>query len=234
MQILTRAQIRNGTGFPKSVRFVQVDEAVQRALRSLEIEKERDDKDAALQEIGKSAAESIAEMVAALECDYDRLAELQEERTDWLSENPGKYLDPNDPRAKAGAHWALAFPDESDELAELIAAAGESYDPDESADTNRDNARQRTQEDALSVQVRDSSWHDPGMHESDGYSPDEFEILLSTGGPAIRIIGELSDGQPTRARLQAQDWFTSWTDYRGDAISNADLLTYCQVFYFGE
>lgn len=122
MQTFTRAQIRNGTGFEKGVRFVLVDESVQRALRGLEIEAERGQKDAQLQEIGKSVAESIAEMVTALECDYDRLEELRGERSDWLSENPGKYLDPNDPRAKAGAHWALAFPDESEELAELSAA----------------------------------------------------------------------------------------------------------------
>ena len=53
----------------------------------------------------------------------DRLEKLREHRADWLAENPGKYLDPNDPRAAAGAHWALAFPDESDELAELAELA---------------------------------------------------------------------------------------------------------------
>jgi hypothetical protein len=40
--------------------------------------------------------------------------------------------------------------------------------------------------------------------------------------------------EPTRARIQAQDWFTQWTDYMGDAISQDDLLIYCRQFYFGE
>ena len=181
-----------------------------------------DDKDAALQEIGESAAESIAEMVAALECDYDRLAELREFRADWLKDNPGSYLDPNDPRAKAGAHFALANPDEAEELAELQAAAGDCE--------NREEAEQRIQEDALSVEVR-SDWYAPGGEGPE--PPAEYLILLSTGGPATRIIGELDQhGEPESARLQAQDWFTPWTDYRGDKISEAELLTYARQFLF--
>jgi hypothetical protein len=226
MQTFTRAQIRNGTGFEKGVRFVLIDESIQRALRSLEIDKERDDKDTALQAIGESAAQSIAEMVAALECDYDRLEELREHRTEWIAENPGKFIDPNDTRT----NYALACPDEAEELAELVGAAGESYEPNATADTNRDNARQHIEEDALSIEIR-SGWYTPGEE----FEPEEFCILLSTGAPATRIIGELDEHrQPSRARLQAQDWFTPWTDYRGDAISSDDLLTYCQQFYFGE
>jgi|HubBroStandDraft_1064217.scaffolds.fasta_scaffold1431714_2 hypothetical protein len=56
---------------------------------------------------------------------------------------------------------------------------------------------------------------------------------VMSDGALMCAIGELSDGQPTRAKLQVQDWFTPWTDYRGDAISSDDLLTYCQQFYFG-
>ena len=57
-------------------------------------------------------------------------------------------------------------------------------------------------------------------------------ILLGTGGPATRIVCELDDGEPTRARLQAQDWGTPWTDYIGG--DSETLLTYCRCFYFGE
>lgn len=182
------------------------------------------EKDAALQTIGDSSGACLAEMVAALECDYDRLEELREMRSDWLSENPGNYLDPDDPRAKAGAHWALAFPDESEELAELSDAAGDCE--------SREDAEQRIQEDPLSIEVRDG-WYSPGSKEQ-MYDPEEFCILLGTGGPAVRIIGGIDENCPSRPRLQVQDWGTPWTDYRGDKISRDDLLTYCQQFYFGE
>ncbi len=168
-------------------------------------ENERDNKYAALQEIGRCAAESIAEMVAALECDYDRLEELRE--------------------MNAGMHAELPLDAaEAEELAELEKAAGECE--------SREDAEQRIQEDPLSVEVR-SGWYEPGSSDSDR-APEEFRILLGTGGPAMRIIGELDRGEPTRARIQAQDWFTPWTDYLGGAISGKDLLTYCRCFYFGE
>lgn len=166
-----------------------------------------DEQYAALQEIGKSAAQSLAEMVAALECDYDRLEELRNERQAF--------------NERSGTAETLPMPDD-EELAELEAAAG--------GCTSREDALQRIKEDPLSVQVRDG-WHDVG----DTSYPEEFEILLGTGGPATRILGELDEhNEPKRARLQTQDWFTPWTDYRGDAISQDDLLTYCRCFYFGE
>lgn len=105
-------------------------------------------------------------------------------------------------------------------------------EPDEEA---RDKAREEIQEDALSVQVR-SGWYTPG--DGDG-SPEEFELLLGTGGPAVRIIGDLDHhGQPTSARLETQNWGTPWTEYRGwngaHSAYQATLLAYCQCFYFGE
>lgn len=94
---------------------------------------------------------------------------------------------------------------------------------------DEDDARQRINEDALSVQIR-SGWYTPGETPE----PEEFEILLSTGGPATRIIGELDESrEPYRARLQCQDWFTPWTDvYIQDATDT--LLDYARCFYYGE
>lgn len=61
----------------------------------------------------------------------------------------------------------------------------------------------------------------------------QYEILLCWGGPACRIIGELSKyNEPETATLQYQDWFTKWTDYD---ITNEDediLLRYAQKYYF--
>jgi hypothetical protein len=190
-------------------------------------QKERD-----LQEIGKSAYESLAEMVAALECDYERLAELREERTDV---GFSSRLDTDEDRAladKAVAEW-----DElnGEELAELIAQA--SIDGTECE--SREDAEQRIQEDPLSIEVA-SDWTVLG----EPLQAEKFNILLCTGGPAVRIVGELSDGEPSRAWLEVQDWFTPWIEYRGtisktdpnayDVPSQDVLLTYARCFYFGD
>lgn len=93
-----------------------------------------------------------------------------------------------------------------------------------------EDAREAIQEDPLSVQVR-GAWYSPG--EAPG-PPEEFEILLSTGGPAVRIIGDLDEhGEPFRARLQVQDWFKPWTEYF-TGVDKAVLLAYARCFYFGE
>lgn len=108
---------------------------------------------------------------------------------------------------------------ESDSLAELIAQANGCADEDE--------ARERIQEDPLSVEVR-SDWCRPG----DPMQAAEFCILLCTGGPAVRIVGELDRGQPTRAWMEYQDWGTPWTRYFG---ADSDVLCeYAAHFYFGE
>jgi hypothetical protein len=113
--------------------------------------------------------------------------------------------------------------DEKEELAELKGMAGEFE--------NQDDVRERIEEGPLSVQVR-SGWYSPG---SEQVKPEEFEILLSTGGPALRIIGDLDDyGQPERPRLQYQDWSTPWTEYATSADEDEALAKWCSCFYFGE
>jgi hypothetical protein len=75
---------------------------------------------------------------------------------------------------------------------------------------NEDDAADRLLEDALEVQVR-TDWH--GFGDTENQTPSEFYILLCTGGPAVRIKGELDEhGQPSRAWLEYQDWGTPWTD----------------------
>lgn len=85
-------------------------------------------------------------------------------------------------------------------------------------------------EDPLSVEVR-SGWHSPG---EDGEA-EEFCILLCTGGPAVRIIGDLGRyNEPESARVQYQDWFTPWGDAVLTEEESADVLAYARTFYFGE
>jgi hypothetical protein len=157
-----------------------------------------------LKETGFCAAASLVEMVAALECDYDRLEELQGERDEWLAEG------------SVTRKW-----ENESEYDELKGAAGEC--------TSREEAEQRIHEDALSVEVR-SDWHTVG--DTPDVANGEFVLLLSTGGPASRIRGELSNGEPDRAWLEVQDWGTPWARYFD--IEQDTLLAYARCFYFGE
>lgn len=158
-------------------------------------------------------ARSIGDRVAALECDYDRLEELRDERDSFASDSPLSKRD-------AEFKWRADFPEEAEELADLQEAAGEC--------TSEDEARERIQEDALSIEVR-SGWV---SNYQDKMIPEEFRIVLCTGGPHVEILGELDDNrEPDRVRIIYKDWGTSGElfDFNHDAV-----LTYCRQFYFGD
>lgn len=108
-----------------------------------------------------------------------------------------------------------------EELADADSRNSEEYHDEE-------NALGRMQEDPLSIQVR-SGW----VNVDEIHTPAEFEILLCTGGPAVRIIGELDESGPYRARLQYQDWGTPWTELLNPRDMQA-LISYASNFYYGE
>lgn len=135
-----------------------------------------------------------------------------------------------------------------DSIRELVEALRAADELDSKASCEAmEAARERIQEDPLSVEVR-GDWHSPGsLTAAEACSPSEYRILLCTGGPAVQLRGELSEhGEPTTCRMQVQDWFTPWTDFRprvdkpGDepGMPNYDsepvLLEYARQFYFGE
>jgi hypothetical protein len=94
---------------------------------------------------------------------------------------------------------------------------------------DEDSAREAIEEDALSVEAR-SGWHSPGGDSED----EEFRILLTTGGPALRIIGDLGRwNTPENPRLEMQDWFIPWQEVELQPGDSDILETYCGVFYFG-
>lgn len=125
-------------------------------------------------------------------------------------EHANEDCDPDDEENQEDCPW---------EPGEL--SFGDYHDPD--------LAREAIEEDALSVEVR-SGWYTPGGDSE----PEEYMILLATGGPALRIIGELGEyGSVRTARLEMQDWFTPWQEYIGDSEDLDALLTYASVFYFG-
>lgn len=181
-------------------------------------------------------ADNIVELVSALECDYDRLAELNDERDELVLACANARQEDQEKIDDSAAYAVLALceraleeweADNGEELDELVKAA--TLDGELCKDG--ENARERIQESPLSVEVR-SGWYNPG---SENEPPEEFRILLSTGGPALQIRGELDEHrQPYRAWLEYQDWGTPWTQYFGDNIEHSTLLTFCQQFFFGE
>lgn len=147
----------------------------------------------------KALYESICDMVAALECDYDRLQELKDQKE---------------------ANTALPTSDDL-EFCDLMDAAGECE--------SREDAELRIHEDALSVEVK-TDWR--AIDDKD-QKPTHYNILICTGGPACRIMGELNEhSEPCHAWLEYQDWGTPWTQYF-DADQDT-LLAYARCFYFGE
>jgi hypothetical protein len=165
----------------------------------------------------KAQAASISAMVAALQCDYDRLDELRAERAD-LAETLADQEHPKEIRA---AMDALACWDDAnaEELNTLEHEAGDCE--------NYDEALQTIEQDPLSVETR-SGWTSIG----DTMSAEEFRIVLCTGGPHVEIRGEFDiHGNPYRAWMQYQDWGTPLTQFFD--VEESTLLTYCRQFCFG-
>jgi len=132
---------------------------------------------------------------------------------------PKQQIDRNNPET-----WFIAVGQPAYEAIREMVEALNNAD-----DEQQEQARGTIENDPLSVEVR-SGWCSPGSE--DYGKPQEYNILLSTGGPATRIIGQLSEhGEPETAVLQVQDWFQPWTNYR-DAEESV-LLGYVRCFYFG-
>lgn len=171
----------------------------------------------------RQQAQSIADMVAALTLDYDRLAELRDELAD-LEEQQAELMGDWDGASELDApagylQWEQANGQRldglRDELADLERIADGCADADE--------ARDRIMEDPLSVETR-SGWVSAGEE----MSPEEYRIVLCTGGPHVEIVGDLDQhGAPCRARIVYRDW-----DHGGELLDfdHDAVLTYAQQF----
>jgi|SRR5690606_19552473 len=81
----------------------------------------------------------------------------------------------------------------------------------------------------LEVLVR-SGWHRPG----EDAGPEEYQIVLGTGCPAVRITGALDSWrEPVTAVLEYADWWTPWTAYPADVEEELALLEFARQFYYG-
>ena len=105
----------------------------------------------------------------------------------------------------------------------------------------QDEIRESVLNSALSVEFR-SGW----TSNPEEMKPEEFKILLSTGGPACQIVGKIDYGscEPIDIEIQYQDWGTPWESlqlnphYAGLNVNITDdieaLEWFCSCFYFGE
>lgn len=110
-----------------------------------------------------------------------------------------------------------------DDLAAAVVVDGDTY---EESDEVIDAARELP----LEVAVR-SAWATPG----EVLLPDQYLILLSTGGPAVQITGRLGQYmEPTDFELQAQDWGTPWVGVKTTAEQDEALMWFAQLHYYGE
>ena len=124
----------------------------------------------------------------------------------------------------------------TDEAKDILADLAWSNDGS-SDDAFQDAVTEYVQEIPLTVMVR-SDWQPVSHGGGNSFQAQEFELLLSTGGPACRVIGELDGGTVAwqsgcRPTIQQQDWHTPWTDSTYNVDTNA-LLWFCEQFYFGE
>ena len=87
-----------------------------------------------------------------------------------------------------------------------------------------DDARETIWDSPISVQVR-SDWQN--LHDGDSLKPYEYNILMCTGGPAVRIVGEIGESSP---RIEYQDWGTPWTELTIDDDERQILVDYVGEF----
>ena len=120
--------------------------------------------------------------------------------------------------AANAAAWCETILDQLDRLKVACRESDETYE----------TIRAEIQESPLDLAVR-SEWAALGS----ALEPAKFCILLSTGGPALRIVGTLGRFNcPEDSRMEYQDWGTPWTEYR--AIGSGVLDAWAAQFYWGD
>lgn len=92
---------------------------------------------------------------------------------------------------------------------------------------DEDAALEYVQEMPLSVDVR-SGWQSPSAK----LVPVEYQLLMSTGGPAVRITGRLdARDEPADAEIEYQDWCTEFRALPIDSVQKQDLLQFARCCF---
>ena len=160
---------------------------------------------------------------------------LEDESAEWWTEEAPDHVealfDALNDCAPSGLYFGAHPGDGSDYgfwMSEEDAAELAQLEEDAENNTSEDDAREAIEQDPLSVEVR-SGW----ASSADEFEPEEFRIVLCTGGPHVELIGDIDRGTPSRIRVIYKDWGTSG-EYFPDAEEREALETYCEQFYFGE
>lgn len=116
-------------------------------------------------------------------------------------------------------------------IVEMIEARRAAEQADD--DRKREDAEREIHESPLSVEVRSTGWRSPGDQEA--AKPDEYRILMTWGGPAVQVTGDLDEyGEPENARIEGQDWFQPWTALELTEEEGEALLEFARCFYFAD
>ncbi len=174
--------------------------------------------------------DTMAEMMAAVDVDYDRLEELREERRTLAEAATEAEEELEEAKAEEASEDELSTRAEALEDARADLAAWDDdnaeelhqLDDDAGDCTNEDDARERIEQDPLSVEFR-SAWQVYG----EDLEPAEFRIVLCTGGPHVEIVGDLDEhGEPERPRVIYKDWGEGGELFSFD---HAMVTRYCQL-----
>lgn len=108
----------------------------------------------------------------------------------------------------------------------------EEHQDEETTEERKEEILREVHEWPLSVEVRTTAWRSVGSQELE---PDEFQIVLGMGGPAMRIHGSIdAHGEPCNPTMEVQDWFKPWTECDTTEAHEDGLAWFCSEFYFGE
>jgi len=113
-------------------------------------------------------------------------------------------------------------------LAEIVAESKAIEADSDATDEHGESLLECWQCRPLDVSVR-TDWYNP-YDPNQTPTPAEYQILLTTGGPGLRIYGELADGEPQTAFLEWQDWAVPWTRLEASDEEQAALLHFAQQF----
>ena len=94
----------------------------------------------------------------------------------------------------------------SDPAIAFATSQGWDLGPD-GADTLQDNIAQCCHEQPLDIRY---TWSCKAGDVPEPHNPDGFDILLSTGGPELRITGQLDEGCAYSAVMEHRDWAKPW------------------------
>ena len=131
--------------------------------------------------------------------------------------------------ARLACDWLLSTCRDGNDLNDTARALLREHGwPEDSEDDVAEAIRDDLREAPLSVDVR-SGWQAAG----ETLEPAEFQITLSTGGPALRVVGNISTGgDPLRCRLEWRDWGTPWTEHQTRSAEDESLEWFAGLFWF--